>query len=129
MEYARELRPHDAQSMLQVREQVDKTRLMVNLKGSTEVQYIPLKHCYNINEIFDRIAHEFHIDLGDIELIHIMLSLDFGHEVEFGERHVIAAKDDGAFKAFIGMIEKSWRKGKGQARTLLFGCKVFLRVD
>jgi len=123
-QYARELQPHDAQTMLQVREQVDNTWLMVNLEGTKKVNYAPLQHCYNVRKFVARIAYEFEKDPEDIELIHIMLPWDFD---QLGEIHVIAANDHGAFTAFIGMIEKSWRKGEGLARTLMFSCKVFLR--
>lgn len=127
---ARTLRPDEARDILQIREQVEETMLVVYVENSRDSpQRVNLQHCYSFENLAFRIAHIVDVDPPKIELLHVMLPYDFGYEVEPGDCHVVSADDEDTFKAFIEMIEKAWRLNDGEPRMLLFLCKVFLRQD
>lgn len=125
----RKLRLSEARSILQVREQVDETVLVVNVEGSRRVERVNFQHCYSFENLAFRIAHAADVDPQKIELLHVMLPYDFDYDVEPGDCHIIAANDENTFKDFISMLEGSWRCNDGEPRTLLFLCKVFLRLE
>jgi hypothetical protein len=99
---ARKLESDEAKSILQVREQVDETMLVVHVENSRDVPHrVNLQHCYSFENLAFRIAHAVDVDPHQIELLHVMLPYDFDYEVEPGDCHVISADDEDTFKEFI----------------------------
>lgn len=127
VEVANNLCRDDANSILQVRKQVDETVLAVLAEGSRNVKQAYLQHCYQYKDLVCHIAEVVGVEYEEIELLQVLLQDDFDYNVKEGD--LIAIFDDATYKGFIDRIERAWRRENGDARMLWFLCEVYLRQD
>jgi len=128
-EYASKLGDGEASAVLEVRKQVDKSVLIVNVEGTQHDYRVHLEDCHNVEDLFSCICKKSNVDIQEIELLLIKLPPNWSSDVELQDCYPVEVNDNGAFTEFIGMIEKTPRKAEGEARSLAFLCSLLLWQD